>query len=48
MDPPQEAATASSGQAVRKQTELIEAQTMPTLARLNERLESIAQTLQTH
>lgn len=44
----QEAATASLGQAVRKQAELIEAQAMPNLARLNERLESIAQTLQTH
>jgi chromosome segregation ATPase len=44
----QEAATASLGQAVRNQTELIEAQVMPNLARLNERLESIAQTLQTH
>jgi hypothetical protein len=44
----EEAATASLGQAVRNQTELIEAQVMPNLARLNERLESIAQTLQTH
>lgn len=44
----QEAATASLDQAVRRQTELIEAQAMPNLARLNERLESITQTLQTH